>query len=430
LCASVSVGLGLLAASSAGAATVKVTTTADEFGTGPPCALREAVQAANTDHSFGGCTRKGPAGKDTVVLKGGRTYTRSLGGADDANASGDLDVEGKLAIEVTGKGRATVDAGHLDRIIEVRPGASLDASHLILTKGMVTEPQDQAGGGGILNYGRLALRATYITHSAAPATSGTGCFCAGAILAELPAELTDLRNVSLTHNATSENGGAIATFDAKLTISRSTIAANSAATGGGIFSDARVVIRGSTISGNEALGNFYSNGGGGLFVSGHSVDIVNSTISGNRAFNSGGGLLVYDGHVTMNGVTVTANTADVGADADGHGGGIADPVEFQNSIVSGNFDLNPTNPAPDCIATSDVPAHNLVGLVGGCTLGGSNVGDDGPPLKPLADNGGPTKTHALAKHSAAIGRAGKNAPNRDQRGVKRDAEPDIGAYER
>ena len=46
-------------------------------------------------------------------------------------------------------------------------------------------------------------------------------------------------------------------------------------------------------------------------------------------------------------------------------------------------------------------------------------------------NGGPTKTIALKKGSAAIGHAHKpSAPNRDQRGRKRDNNPDTGAFER
>jgi hypothetical protein len=36
----------------------------------------------------------------------------------------------------------------------------------------------------------------------------------------------------------------------------------------------------------------------------------------------------------------------------------------------------------------------------------------------------------VLKGSLAIGNAGKDAPKHDQRGVKRDRHPDIGAYER
>ena len=51
-------------------------------------------------------------------------------------------------------------------------------------------------------------------------------------------------------------------------------------------------------------------------------------------------------------------------------------------------------------------------------------------LGKLATNGGPTKTVALKKGSRAINHAGPDAPELDQRGVKRGKKPDIGAYER
>ena len=54
-----------------------------------------------------------------------------------------------------------------------------------------------------------------------------------------------------------------------------------------------------------------------------------------------------------------------------------------------------------------------------------------PGLGPLADNGGPTQTHALLDDSPAIN-AGDAAscPLTDQRGQKRsDGKCDIGAYE-
>jgi hypothetical protein len=56
-------------------------------------------------------------------------------------------------------------------------------------------------------------------------------------------------------------------------------------------------------------------------------------------------------------------------------------------------------------------------------------------LGKLADNGGPTKTVALQSGSRAINAADPSAlppevVRMDQRGVRRDNQPDIGAYER
>src|SRR6476659_5279322 len=78
------------------AATIPVTTTADESGATPTaCSLREAITAANTDSAVGGC----PAGSgaDIISLPAG-TYTLTLVGSDDTNAAGDLDISSDVTI--------------------------------------------------------------------------------------------------------------------------------------------------------------------------------------------------------------------------------------------------------------------------------------------------------------------------------------------
>ena len=52
-----------------------------------------------------------------------------------------------------------------------------------------------------------------------------------------------------------------------------------------------------------------------------------------------------------------------------------------------------------------------------------------PLLGPLANNGGPTLTHALQPGSPAINRGDPAAPPRDQRGYGRLGVPDVGAFE-
>ena len=87
--------LSLPAPASAG--TISVTTTFDELDGSAPCSLREAVNTANADANSGGCTDANPASADTIKLAGG-DYNLRLAGAEDANASGDLDVTESLTI--------------------------------------------------------------------------------------------------------------------------------------------------------------------------------------------------------------------------------------------------------------------------------------------------------------------------------------------
>ncbi len=87
----------------------------------------------------------------------------------------------------------------------------------------------------------------------------------------------------------------------------------------------------------------------------------------------------------------------------------------------------------DCnLATA---ANNLIKAVGldACSLvhnvNGNIIGQD-PQLGPLAQNGGVTQTMLLSLGNPAIN-AGTNSgcPTTDQRGLPRDAQCDIGAFE-
>ena len=74
---------------------------------------------------------------------------------------------------------------------------------------------------------------------------------------------------------------------------------------------------------------------------------------------------------------------------------------------------------------------NLIGTVSSC--GGLGGPDDlvrpSARIGPLGPNGGPTSTVALRGASPAIGAAGSDAPDRDQRNLAR-RDPDAGAFER
>ena len=148
-----------------------------------------------------------------------------------------------------------------------------------------------------------------------------------------------------------------------------------------------------------------------------SLTIINSTFSNNSSGNRGGGFIT-NVNVTLVSSTVTENTSE-------RAGGVFffnnnnTSVTYQNSIVAGNFsaDSDPNDNAP-------------------ARLSGSNILDGDPLLGPLADNGGPTQTHAILPGSPAIN-AGSNALAiaiplaTDQRGNRRieAGAIDIGAFE-
>jgi CSLREA domain-containing protein len=344
------------------------------------CTLREAITKANHH-----------PGHDTIVLQAGKTYNLSIpnvAGDEDLNATGDLDILGSLKIVSSNKKRAKVDANGIDRVFEVGPASAVSASfkYLKIRGGM-----SSGNGGGIeLDNGSLGLTKSAVTGNAG------------------------------------YNGGGIAT-SGPLTISKSTISGNSSAAAccGGIWSDGAATINRSTIS-----GNFAASCCGGIGTEGDLLSVTNSTIADNVTNGSGGG--VNSGATLLNSVTVVRNRAEANDIGTGDGGGIyrfAGSFVVRNSIVALNT-VGQGGSAPDCFGSFSSAGVNLLTSLSGCTgFGPPNIVTSDPKLGSLHDNGGPTKTIALHKHSKAINHAGSGSPKRDQRGVKRH-NPDIGAFEK
>jgi hypothetical protein len=187
--------------------------------------------------------------------------------------------------------------------------------------------------------------------------------------------------------------------------------------------------------------NQSDNDGGALLLAGGFADLATVTLSGNYAQRDGGALMIT-GTVTadLRNATVANNTADSDLDHVGLGGGIrvfTGTLKVRNSIVAGNTDNSVLLGNTDCAGRIQSQGYNLIRDTSGCTIGGAPVGDlygKDPLLAPLADNGGPTKTHALLPGSPAIDTGDTDASSCyfiDQRGVRRPIGPhcDIGAFE-
>lgn len=213
--------------------------------------------------------------------------------------------------------------------------------------------------------------------------------------------------------------------------------------GGAIAVRGTAVIRGSTIEHNHAgmLAGGIVQHGGAPGVS--RLTVVNSTVSHNTAGFYGAGLVAID-RLVMRNSTVAFNAVDE-ASPFGIGGiliGSNDTTgayAIHSSIVSNNQSGSDSMFGRDlALFLSEIPitiagSHNLVGESSGLTLPDDTLGGD-PLLLPLADNGGPTRTHALGEGSPAID-TGDNAAGlaSDQRGGFHlrafGSAADIGAYE-
>lgn len=229
----------------------------------------------------------------------------------------------------------------------------------------------------------------------------------------------------MVHNVTFANGsadlgGAIHTKEgSQLTLNGCSVLQNDGTVGGGIFNDGgAVTVIASTLSENVAfLGGAVSHDAGTLAAS-------NATVSGNTAWTAGAIHAV--GEVTLTQCTIAENLtgayppAAVVAGIDAH-------VLLRNCLIADNV-------AGDCLvdggAVEDA-GYNLIGD-GSCITHPTSFSGDAR-LGPLADNGGPTLTHALRPGSPAVD-AGDCAGGTvlvDQRGEPRPqgAACDIGAFE-
>ncbi len=440
------------------AAGITVTTTADTLdAAGGSCtaitlaalpgpdgqvSLREAVCAANTN-----------AGPDTITFSVNGTFALTGAANEDNGGAGDLDIKQSLAVNGNGVANTIIDGSGIERIFDVFPSAAstFDISNLTLQNGDTRATSFKEGGAIYLhNNVTTTINNSQIVNNFSGAN--------GAI--ENRGTLT-INDSVISNNQTIPTSGSVTGGGlhnaGPLTINNTTISNNSVrGEGGGIFitvaSGVTANITNSTISGNTAsvtgggLGN-----GGGISTTGNqgTISITNSTISGNRADNTGGGAYWVTpggstGNVTLTNVTISNNTADYDNNGAGAGGGFAQSVSavtLRNTLVAGNF--NSTSVVRDDISGAAVAssAYNLIGdgtgssgLVNG--VNNNQVGSGASPINPLlgalANNGGPTETHALLGGSPAIN-TGNNAvcPATDQRGVARPSAGicDIGSFE-
>lgn len=373
----IAVFTGFTLVQTAFAATFTVTKVADtnDGVCDADCSLREAITAANAS-----------AGADTITVPAG-TYTLSIAGTgEDANASGDLDITDDLTINGAGNTATIIDGADIDRVLEVRPGATVAIDEVTIQNG-----KPNASGGGILNHDTLTLT-----------------------------------NSTITSNTGLDFGGGIFNADT-LTIANSTVNSNEttgfnlSGGGGGIFTQGTLTATGITVNNNTTLGR-----GGGIYNLDQTLAMTNSTISTNTALN-GGGIFNRFGTVNLIHMTLTGNTAT------DNGGGIwnfGGTMTLANTIISGNTAVTP---ADDCAGGMTSLGYNLAGDAT-CAFGAAgDLNSTNPLLGPLANNGGPTQTHALLAGSPAIDIVPlvSCTVSTDQRGVARPqgAACDGGSFE-
>jgi hypothetical protein len=291
-------------------------------------------------------------------------------------------------------------------------------------------------GGGIANGGGGTLS---VTNSVVSGNSAA--FEGGGIYNSVGSVATLIGSVVSGNTISYEGPGGGISNDGTLVLINTTVSENHGMFGGGIANRGTATVRGSTITGNRSSGT-YSYSGGGIGNIGK-LTLSNSTVSNNYATDDGGGIGGgYRGSLTVLSSTITGNSAR--SDYEYGGGGIfahAGTLTIKHSIVSGNRSSFAREMGVGSGVAVTTNEFNLFGHDGdagvvGFTPGSTDIVPNeslGAILLPLADNGGGTKTHALAIGSPALDASPDDATclATDQRGNPRPRGPacDIGAFE-
>jgi hypothetical protein len=338
--------------------------------------------------------------------------------------TGQLTIGKNLTITGPGSASLTISGNHASRVFMVNSSFTLNLSGVTITNGRASNPT--GWGGGIAVEGTLHISNCDITNCTAIDT-GYG----GAI--DNYGGTVTVSNCTISGNTANSEGGGIRNENGTLTITESTISGNTSDNGGGILSrvNGLVDVIRSTIYNNNATtgGSCY---GGGILCDGGTLNLTNSTVSGNNAINGGGGI-IDAGAVTMtiNQCTIASNQSTSG------GGGIelqATTANIKNSILANNTGGGANNFFTPGGGALNSQGYNLANDAVAAFISTGDQQNASPNLAAIASNGGPTQTHALQAGSNAIdtipGPGYNGAPATDQRGFGRSGTNyDTGSFE-
>ncbi|QDU11904.1 choice-of-anchor Q domain-containing protein [Gimesia aquarii] len=287
----------------------------------------------------------------------------------------------------------------------VRSGGGIkNHDRLTIKESTVSDNIAGSKGGGISNYHNLYIEKSTISNNTALVGGGI----------EVRLGSLTFKHSTLNNNIATSNGGGIYSLDGNVSIKNSTISKNHAGgLGGGIYSSdyfiSDTVIHNPSIEehANPATTNEVGSPELNPLISTTStlvahpinkLEITNSTITGNSAEQSGGGIV------------------------DSRQGRYSEETTITNSIVAGNTAATFPQIEGNYIGNTNIIQDSIDGLL--------------DPV--LRDNGGPSKTHTLLAGSAAINAGDNDAANaagltNDQRGTGSariiDGTVDIGAFE-
>ena len=408
-------------------ATIVVDTLVDVVANDGLCSLREAITNANGANQSGStdCAAGEADGNVIEFAPGLAGNTIVLNGTALPTITRSLTIRGPVSADWSG---LTIDGNDQVRIFRMDAGFNGNFSatirDLTLTNGR-TDELNQPGGALWIRNVDLVLDHVNIHGNR---TTGPSSLAGAFWITGGQVQMIDSR---LANNTAQNIGGGIVVNNASLWLMRTTISGNHSPSGVGAINvqNGELNMFSSTVSANTATGST-----GGLSLVDSNLLAVNSTISGNSAGSGAGAIYVTRGEAVLVHTTVAFNTAPTI-----HGifllGAEDQPasLELVNSLV---VQAEPGHVACNLpSAFTSITSVNSLATHANCT--GSATAPSAINLAALADNGGPTRTHALQAGSLALNGAGDCTADweldHDQRGLQRpggqSAACDVGAYE-
>lgn len=402
------------------AASVVVT---NGFDSNNGCTLREAIATINSGNDLGGCSSTGIFGNNDII------------NFDITSVSGltaELNILSDVSFNATST-PVTISSLGNERIFNIQ-GSFVSFNDITIsgghTNGNISNGDPFVGNGG----GLLAtdMSTVVLTNSTISENSTSGTFSSGGGIAVVRSIVT-LINSTVSSNSTngfgSDGGGIIASYNSQISIIGSTVSGNSTGdtfSEGGAISifDSTLTLTNSTMSGNST--SDFSRGGG-IFGIRTEVTLTNSTVSGNITNDDGGGIYTDDdSEVSLINSIISGNTAQ-GGYSDIRFSSLDNINFFGNNLLGDN-----SNTTTQAFGSFTLPANVI-----NATINGNQPTSLSAILSPLANNGGPTQTHALVDGSPAIGVgdnlicASEPINSLDQRGEPRPLidNCDLGAFE-
>lgn len=436
------------------------------------CTLRAAIDEANDT-----------AGDDDIELPEGTFRLTIPKGEPESNAEGDLHVT--EAVQITGEGarKTVIEQTKKDRVLvnfapfagfsmpglrvsgltisggDVRGagengGAGLENEAFALLDNIVVRDNvarsdafDDVPAGGIYSNGVLGLSESVVRDNAATGRGDASPAAGGIQIHNGSATIQDgsriVGNIARVRDplgvpSFGRGGGLVvnnpgSNAEDTVTITDSTIAGNTALGGGsqgaGIAASPGTFIElnRSAVAGNRARR------GGGIYATSANITILNSTFSGNVDTRDGGAAIWQQGgpgQIELTHATLAENDPSRGSFA----------IEAGEQAAVGSLELHASivaNPGTECGPEEEegavaAEARNVI-QDDSCSIPPVTSDHIAPPrLKPLADNGGPTMTHALKGGSPAISFVNPCSVAIDQRSKPRALGGlcDAGAFER